>query len=322
MIVGGRDCGHGFDWSIWQPVRDHRGNGQDFAVAKATEGNGYRDPKYRQHVASFDQAGLLHGAYHFAQPNGWGYADGQAEASSFLSVLAPTERFVVLDLEATSINAHETAQFVLGFWDQVIATGRFPRREQRVTYVGKWFTYEHTARIADHSVLWIPSYTAGYQPNVDPARIPLPAWSTDLWPEGWAIWQYSSSGTIGGVHPSDVNVATRQWIDAVKHDGLAPRSPQPFPEPERTDMAKPVFDVSGSLHYLGQGEPGAGWRHIDSPERANALAVAGEIELARVCKVGVGAGKPAGHEMDPDAFDIIDDTWNKFPVLDGPLVRS
>lgn len=326
LNVGGRACGHGFDWSIYQPPRDHRGDGQDFAVSKATEGNGYRDPRYRDHVSTFDAARLLHGAYHFARPSGYGYADGQQEAALLLATLAPSERFVVLDLEATVLSALETANYVLGFWDEVIRSGRFPRRDQRVTYVGKWFSYVHTARISEVSVLWIASYTAGYTPNVSPERIALPAWSVDLWPEGWALWQYSSSGTVAGVHPSDVNVATWAWLNSVAGATATPSGLEPFTAPERTDMGQPVYETTdGGLYYLADapGTPdGVGWRWIRGTEQANHLAIAGRVELARVCKVGVGAGKPPGRQMDPNAVDVIDETWNAFPVLEpAPTAR-
>lgn len=328
LNVGGRACGHGFDWSVYQPPRDHRNDGQDFAVSKATEGNGYLDPRYLEHVSTFEAAHLLHGAYHFARPSGYGYADGQAEAALLLSRLAPSERFVVLDLEATVLSALETANYVLGFWHEVIRSGRFPRRDQRVTYVGKWFSYVHVPAIAELSVLWIPSYTAGYTPNVDPTRIALPAWSVDLWPEGWVAWQYSSSGTVAGVHPSDVNVATWAWLKAVA-DPAQPStssSSETFTAPERTDMGQPVFETTDhGLYYLAD-EPaqpdGVGWRWIRGTEQANHLAIAGRIELARVCKVGVGAGKPPGQQMNPDAIDVIDETWNAFPVLEpSPAAR-
>lgn len=320
IIVGGRSCKVGSDQSIYQPPRDHANDGMAFLIFKATEGNGYHDPAYHAHVAKADAAGKTHGAYHFARPSGLGYADGVAEAQVLLAALAPTESFVMLDLEETVLSAHETAQFAVGFLRTCAADPRFRRREQRVTYVGKWFNYEHTAAIADLSVLCIPSYTAGYQPDPDPTKIPLPAWSTDLWPEGWALWQYSSSGTVAGVHPVDMDVCTSQWLAAVTGQPVTP--PEPFPEPERTVMAQPVYvPPTGHEHVLvpAPGTPnGFGWTYIGTPEILHQLALAGVVELARIIELGKGAGQGG----DPNAVDVYDATWEAFPVIDGPDARS
>ena len=87
-------------------------------------------------------------------------------------------------------------------------------------------------------------------------------------------------------------------------------------------MSQPVFEASAAdggkhLYYLIPD----GWRHIVDVGDLNRRAVAGQVEPARTMHVGVGEGKPAGHENDPAAFDVIDDAWNAYPVLDGPLAR-
>jgi GH25 family lysozyme M1 (1,4-beta-N-acetylmuramidase) len=221
IVVGGRPCVRGFDWSYWQPVRDMAAavaEGNQFGIIKASEGDNYRDPRYGAHVDACDATGLIVGAYHFARPDasdGGPYGDGRQEARLFLSLIDDRIDFAVLDLEASVLSPADTTAYVFGWWDQIAESGRFPTRSQRVTYVGKYFAWQHAIAVAGTSVLWLPSYTAGYTPNVDPARIGLPGWSDDLWPEGWALWQYSSSGTVAGVSPSDVNVATVEWFDQI-----------------------------------------------------------------------------------------------------------
>lgn len=258
MIIGGRECVHGYDVSVWQdPASVGGAGGHEFAVVKATEGDNYRDPNFWRHVAVAVDAGRLVGAYHFARPS-WGaagpYRDGQLEAQLFLGAIDDRIRFGVLDLEATALEADRTAEFVCGWLDEIIASGRFPIREQRVTYVGKYFNWVHTQRAVD-SVLWIPWYTAGFQSDPDPRYIDLPGWSADLWPEGWALWQYTSSGTVARAHPVDCNVATRQWLDAVRGDV---RSPEPFPPPEVEHMPRPVYRFPDGIDH-----PDAGAKLID-----------------------------------------------------------
>lgn len=261
IIVGGRPCVLGFDRSAWQapgPLHTAAAAGHRFAVIKATEGDSYRDARYGQHVATVIDAGLLPGSYHFARPDwsdGGAYWDGRQEADLFLSVIDDRIVYVVLDLESTAVDAVATTEYVLGFWDRIIETARWPLREQRVTYVGKWFTYQHAATIRDRSCLWVPSYTAGYQRDPDPTRIDLPAWSSDLWPEGWFVWQYTSSGTVAGVHPHDVNVATETWFDAVAtgrpgDHGFIPR--------QEDDMPRPIYRFPAGFDH-----PNAGYEVID-----------------------------------------------------------
>lgn len=286
ITVGGRTVVHGFDWSQWQRPRDLAGvtATQAFAVFKATEGDTFGDPAYLAHVANADAAGLIHGAYHFARPDwsdGSPFGDGRQEARQFLDRLAPTERFAVLDLEATVLDAARTTDYVRGWLDELEASRRFPLREQRVIYVGKFFAWYHAVDVAGRAVLWIPWYTAGYSPNVDPAAIPLPGWSVDLWPEGWAIWQYSSSGTVAGVHPSDVNVATVEWWQAVAGD--TPTDPQPFPAPEVHDMAAPVFTLPEKDWIIVRGFAPAGpyFKHVGMPE-LQAMIADGVVNVADV----------------------------------------
>lgn len=285
FIVGGRPCVHGFDWSYYQAPRDLRSafaEGNRFCVIKASEGESYRDPKYAQHVANASVAGLTVGAYHFARPDwsdGSPAADGRQEARVFLGAIDPRIEFVVLDLEATALNAQETTDYVLGFWGEVIASGMYPRREQRVTYVGKWFTYVHAGSIRDASCLWIPAYTApGNQPNPDPTRIPLPAWSIDLWPEGWCIWQYTSGATVAGLHPSDANVATTAWLDAVTSKTPHPMEHlmfRPISVKGQPGLWQITIDGNGNYRRTDLRSPG----FIDVLARAGYLTLEDGVEL-------------------------------------------
>lgn len=314
--VGGRQCGHGFDWSQWQTQRDLGAIAatQDFAVFKASEGDTFRDPAFRAHVTNADARDLLHGTYHFARPDwsdGGPYQDGRQEARLILSLLPDTARFVVLDLEATVLDAFNTTEYVRGFWDQVIETGRFPVLEQRVTYVGKFFNWYHSVAVAGMSVLWIPWYTAGYAPDVNPSQIAQPGWSADLWPEGWSLWQYSSSGTVAGIHPSDVNVATWQWLDAVKGDV---RIPEPFIAPKEEHMAQPIWRlVDNGAEFMMVDDPGSttgfAWRHLLSSQQINDQAANYRVNPAAVVNLGVEGSVP------------WDEMFARHPIQNGPHAR-
>lgn len=232
--IGQRECVFGFDWSMHQlpqALAAAKVEGHEFVVLKASEGVGYLDPAYHEHCWEARSAGLSCGAYHFARPGGRDpYGDGRAEAEWFLSLLEDDTAFVALDLESSDVGPMGTTAFAVGFWDYTVESARFPWRDQRLQYVGAYFNWVHTVELAGQVVLWLPSYTAGYARDPDPERIPLPKWSTDLWPSGWDLWQYTSSGTVAGLHPSDVNVATSRWLNAIRNTTLDEEEPVAEPK--------------------------------------------------------------------------------------------
>lgn len=80
-------AGHlgGLDVSSWQGNVDWkraRGLGARFAVVKATESTGYKNPYFAQQYRGSRRAGLIRGAYHFALPN---KSSGKAQADHFLA---------------------------------------------------------------------------------------------------------------------------------------------------------------------------------------------------------------------------------------------
>lgn len=316
MNVGGRECVLGFDWAVYQTPRDlraARNEGHRFAVIKATEGEGFTDPKYYQHVANVMAAGLLNGAYHFARPSKSGstspWQDGRNEARWFLSVIHAQTDFVVLDLEATAVSPGETTEFVDGWFHEIVLSGRFPIREQRVLYVGHYFNWQHATSVRDVAVLWVPAYTAGYNPNPDPCAIALPLWAKDLWPEGWSIWQYTSSGTVAGTHPSDMNVATVQWVNSVQ---------------SRTSLRPPGYDNIGEWSMRPIAIQGEGAQYelvVDGFGNRRRRGIATQAEANMLGKAGAIAGQDQVLVLtDPaeiDAFRSIPDVG-----LGGPPVLA
>lgn len=64
------------DWTSWW------NKGKRFAYSKATEGTSYRNPHFSQQYTGSYNAGMYHGAYHFARPDG---ASGKAQANYFVA---------------------------------------------------------------------------------------------------------------------------------------------------------------------------------------------------------------------------------------------
>lgn len=331
LNIGGRACVRGLDWSHWQAPRDmHQAaaEGFEFAAIKATEGDAYRDPSYVAHVNHVVDAGLMLLTYHFARPDwsdGSPEADGAQEARFLLDAMDPRTNVVVLDFEASPLNADQTRDYGLGFWREIQASGRFPIRETRIQYVGRWFGYTHAKEFRDAACLWVPSYTdPNYPaPNPNPEALPLPSWSSDLWDEGWCIWQYTDNGTAGGAHPSDCNVATVTWLESARagtsmtHEAFTP---------QEDDMPRPVYKFPD-----GHPDPWAGTLLIDLRHGAHPTPE------------GVGYGPHwyltnadtevreliDGREINPGMVrtfasgdDLLDEWWVRFPKVPAGTVYT
>lgn len=169
------------------------GGGARFAYVKATESTTYVNPYFRGQFDGARDAGLLHGAYHFALPD---KSTGKAQAEYFLRngggwradgwTLPPA-----LDVERNPYGATcyglsraATVAWIRDFSDEVRArTGRRP-----VIYTStEWWTActGGTAAFARDHPLWVADY--GARPH------PLPAgWRY------WTFWQHDDGGPLPG----------------------------------------------------------------------------------------------------------------------------
>jgi lysozyme len=161
-------------------------------IVKATEGGDFRDKGFAKAMEACKVAGILRGAYHFAN----GKTDPAKQADHFLSVVAPyPDALLVLDLESNEKSSFGTMSFARGaaFMQRIHdKTGRWP----------VFYTYEsmlhaemrkaspEVRAVLGRGALWIAKY--GSPPK------PIPA-SWCAWAD-WSMWQYSSGPGNG---PSD-----------------------------------------------------------------------------------------------------------------------
>lgn len=94
----------GIDVSHWQGALDWHGlaaaHRLDFAFTKATEAEGFVDPRFRSNWAGIREVGLIRGAYHFARPDTNAVDDARAFVATVkgAGAMTPTD-LVALDLE-------------------------------------------------------------------------------------------------------------------------------------------------------------------------------------------------------------------------------
>ena len=222
-----------------------------FAFCKATQGAGYVDPQFKNNWAGIKAAGLLRGAYHFANTA----TDPTVQADHFVATvgdLDPSD-MLVLDIEVTKLNGQDFINWVATWLERVEAkTGIRP-----IVYTGGPFFNQHggppnaaTIQRLSRFPLWLAAYVT-HPENFMPT----------IWKDlGWVIWQRSGDiaapgDTILHVPGINGNVDRDQFKGTfddmmafalslhASNQSVAPTPPvveQPVPVPPPVDPTPPV----------------------------------------------------------------------------------
>jgi lysozyme len=177
------DNGQAIDWGAV------RRSGQSFAFIKATGGSNRVDPWFEREWSAAGRAGMVRGAYHYADPS----SDADAQAALVVSVVGSTREAgnlgIALDLESDGgLAPAQLAAWAHRFLDGVERrTGRTPIL---YTYIYFWQHAMANNRTFGAYPLWLARYGAR------PA--PLAGWSQ------WTFWQHSSTSRVPGI-PGEVD---------------------------------------------------------------------------------------------------------------------
>ena len=179
----------------WNAVRNA---GIRFAIIKATEGTSYTNPYFAGDRADAAAAGLGVGAYHYARP-ALPISTAVDQARHFLAATGQTRTpghlAPVLDIEVTGgLDAKALADWTRAFLEEVeTQTGRTP-----IIYTYRSFWTDQMGNTKEFAQY--PFWFAIYNNQSTPGWLPG-GWSN------WAIWQYTSSGTVAGIRGDvDMNV--------------------------------------------------------------------------------------------------------------------
>jgi lysozyme len=148
-------------------------------ICKASEGQTFKDGRFKANWAALGRAGAVRGAYHFARPES---SSGRSQAVAFLEQVGqpkPSD-LLVLDLEAGSGDLSRWSLDFLGAVEQ--ATGIRPW-----FYSGPAFIKAH---ITDGALARHPLWLARYRQT--PPDAPRP-WTA------WRLWQHTDKATVAGV---------------------------------------------------------------------------------------------------------------------------
>jgi GH25 family lysozyme M1 (1,4-beta-N-acetylmuramidase) len=197
----GIDVSHHQDEIDWTKVA---GSGVRFAIAKATEGTGFVDPRFSTNRAEAMAAGVTFGAYHFARPDLHPF-DAIPEADHYVDTaqLAPGNILPVLDLERSGdLTPARLTQWVLDWLGRV--TERTGVKPMVYTSPNGWKDrMADTTAIADagYTVLWVAHW------GVTVPTLPANDWQGN----GWTIWQHSNCGDVPGI----AGCVDLDWFDGL-----------------------------------------------------------------------------------------------------------
>ena len=150
----------GIDVSAWQTAMPPL-TGLSFAFVKASEGTGYTSPAYVKQAAAVKAAGLVLGAYHFADRS-----DGAKQAAHFLTVCGRDTQLVAIDIEGKTAPDAATAR-------AFIAACRSAGKT-----VGVYASLSGFPRSLGQDFDWIADWTATPPP------------------QPWAFWQQAGTGVV------------------------------------------------------------------------------------------------------------------------------
>jgi len=107
----------GYDISNWQGTTPMDA---DFLIIKASEGDGYKDPRLDQHYNAWKETGKPYGFYHYARPDLGNTPE--AEADWFLSLVGGHvgKALMALDFEGEALSTPNAAAWAKGWIDHFV----------------------------------------------------------------------------------------------------------------------------------------------------------------------------------------------------------
>ena len=234
---------------IWVVDLSHHNTVKSFSAAaadgllgvvhKATEGDSYEDPTYKERESHARGAGLFWIPYHFMRPG-----DQSEHLKHFLAYAEPREgERIVFDYEDDRLNldhlysAMECVSRARPDLQQTLYSGHLIKEQLGDTFDPL------LAKIS----LWIAQYTAAEAPS----------WPKGTWP-AWSLWQYTDGNSGGSprvvngiIPPTDCNRFNGTLENCIRWLGPA-RVQTEGPEPVRMVVDVPV-GVILEIHVTGSG---------------------------------------------------------------------
>ena len=186
----------GIDVSHWQGDigwSKVKAAGIRFAIAKATEGKTYKDPKYARNKRRAMANGILFTAYHFARPDK-SRGDARIEADHLIDVAKLTSGNLIpaLDLEATGGLGKAALQEWVWKWLKRVTYRLNGVKPMIYTSPYFWKTYMGNSRAyadAGYKILWIAHW------KTQTPTVPAENWGGN----SWTFWQWTNCWKVSGI---------------------------------------------------------------------------------------------------------------------------
>ena len=252
----GEDVSH-FQGDISQSTWNQMfAEGKRFAFIKATEGlTGPNDLTMSNNVGRAMAAGLLAGVYHVAHPENRPTTNGAiSEAGNFLawagSAIGLGRLRPVLDLEfGSGLTTSDLTDWVIAFSNEI--TNNRGAAAAPIIYTTESFAQnELDSRLANFD-LWLAAYSGGSDPQADdPPPFGLSTNALGVF-NNWSFWQYTDTGSSGGVSPLDLDVCHSEYKPLSAY--LIPGLPPPTP----IQLSGTAMSSNGAVQFSFTNTPGA-----------------------------------------------------------------
>lgn len=206
-------------------------NNTQFVIAKATEGRGFTDPKFKRNQSEARRVGLLFGYYHFARPD-LGNSP-EAEAQYFLDVIGEIKEGELLALDYECPNQkQEHVDWCRKWLDYVYSKTKV----RAFIYLNqsqiKNFNWQNV--INGSYALWVAAYTGSPLVNT---------FITDEF-KAAAMQQWTSGQNVPGISGRvDGNVFFGD-LATLKKYGKPAAQPEPQPQPQ---PSQPISDENAVI---------------------------------------------------------------------------
>ena len=280
----------------------------DFLIVKATEGTVFKFAQFDQCVTQALAAGKRVAAYHYARPS---RSSSLAEANYFLDAVRPYKGRIWTFLDYEDVPAPDWARDWLKIVSQTMG------QSTGIYMSASWINAKNWGECTRYP-LWVAGYPSGYARF---SGFTPPAFPYKL--SGWQVvsmWQFTSSGYLGGVGAYDLNVF---YGSGATWDKLAASVPPVTSQatPSGTIDSHPVQqtkDVDTLARETIRGVYGVGTR------RRAALGANYEAVQARVNQLLGGAAAPAYRvhvvKRGECLYGIFGRDWQRVARLNG--IRS
>ena len=172
--------------TVWKKKNAARELGIDYVIMKASEGETFRDWRFKHRWKKADKLTYKRGAYHFFRPG----KEAEAQARNFISQvgdIGPEDFPPILDIEKTDGLSADTINRRALEWLQIIEKhyGRKPIIYANPHYLNNILSSEITQRYP----VWVANY-----------GVSRPNWNR------WHMWQFTDRALVRGVGCADLNV--------------------------------------------------------------------------------------------------------------------